>query len=252
MTNMEQRFRTVIIDDEPNALKVLEELFTRFPEIEVVGKTHYPMEAVDIIKELEPDALFLDIEMPGKTGFDILDELTELGLSPKVVFVTGFSEYAIRAIRYAAFDYLLKPVALEELKHVIGRLHLKNTGPARDEQVRLLKEGISSSKVLKFSSTGGFFVVKPEDILYIKADWNFAEIHFEGDKQQTSTMSIGAIEALLPAGHFFRISRSVIINVTLLTRVNRKKRLAVLTKNGREYCFMIPLANIRKLEKFLE
>ena len=68
----------------------------------------------------------------------------------------------------------------------------------------------------------------------------------------SGTMSNGAIEAMLPAGHFFRISRSVIINITLLNRVNRKKRLAVLTKNGREYCFMIPLANIRKLEKFLE
>ena len=249
---MELPFRTVLIDDEPDATQLLEKHLADFPEVQVIGKTHYAMEAVEMVQQLEPALLFLDIELPGKSGFDILDELLNLGLKPQVIFVTAYNDYAIRAIRYAAFDYLLKPVDQEELKAVISRLGQSTAVPNRGEQIRVLKEQMTATKVLKFSTTGGFVVIKPEDIIYITADWNYAEIHFDDEKKEIVTMNLGSLEDILPPALFFRISRSVIINIGYLTRVSRKKRIATLVKDGKEFSFVIPLLNIRRLEKFLE
>ena len=232
---------------------VLSEHLSGIPEIEVVGKTNDPANALNLVERLGPDLLFLDIEMPGKSGFEVLDELYREGLRPDVIFVTAFNIYAIRAIRYAAFDYLLKPVLKEELQNAIARLKQSSlSAPGKDEQIRLLRERVTASRVLKINSTGGFVLINPDDILFVRADWNYAEIHFDDNSHETVTLNIGTLEEMLPPGRFFRISRSVIINTLFLKRVNRKKRTTILVKEGKEFDFRIPLLNIRKLERFLE
>jgi two-component system LytT family response regulator len=95
-------------------------------------------------------------------------------------------------------------------------------------------------------------LLSPEEILYIQADWNYSEVFLSDKKSELVTINIGKLEEMLPGNIFYRISRSVIINIKYLVRVNRKKRLALLEKEGKEYTFNIPLLNIRKIENFIE
>jgi len=207
---------------------------------------------VEAVLDKKPDLLFLDIQMPGKSGFEIAKELHDAGNPPPIIFVTGFDNYAIAAIRHAAFDFLVKPVQAAELEHALERF--RNALPKHDpvDQIRKLVERTLSRPRIKISAAGGFTLINTDDIVYIRADWNYSELFFGGEKSALATMNIGAIMETLPESSFFRISRSLIINVNYLTKVSRRKREAILVKDGQEYRFPIPLLNIRKLERFLE
>ena len=249
---MNNPLRSIIVDDESSAIQNLDKMLKDYPHFKVVACESDASKAVNLILDFRPDLIFLDINMPGKTGFEVVNELHEEGCKPEIIFVTAFDKYAIEAIRYAAFDYLLKPVQPAELKSALERLLQKNVQNDRDEQIKRLFERNANKGKIKINTTGGFTLFNPADILYIKADWNYAEIYFDGEKKELVTTNIGSMEEILPRNEFFRINRSIIINIAWLTRVSRKKRLAYLVKNEKEYTFKIPLFHIRKLEKCLE
>jgi len=242
--------RTIIVDDEEKAIKNLEALLKEFPQVQVVDKSSDPEKALGKIMLQKPDLLFMDIQMPEQNGFEIVQEVYRSGLKPDVIFVTAHNEYAITAIRYAAFDYLLKPVNHEELRLSLDRLLEKQNRLDKDERMQLLIKKMTKHKI-KFTDTAGFMLIKPEDIIYIKADWNYSEIWFDKEKKELVTMNIGSVEELLPNDVFFRINRSTIININYLSKVIRKNMTAILVKDGQEYTVKIPLLKIRNLEKFL-
>ncbi len=245
-----RQLRTIIVDDEEKAINNLETLLNNFPQVQIIDKSTDPEKALGKILLQKPDLLFMDIQMPDKTGFEIVSEVYRSGLRPDIIFVTAFDKYAITAIRYAAFDYLLKPVNKEELKDALERLLKKTTETDKEEQIKILIEKTSRHKI-KFSNAGGFILIKPEDIIYIEADWNYSEIYFSKEIKEVVTMNIGSVEELLPKEDFYRINRSIIININYLSRVIRKKLLAILIKDGQEYQFKIPILKIRGLERFL-
>jgi len=244
--------RTLIIDDEERAIIDLEYLLKNHKTIKVVAHEKDSEKAVQVIENFRPDLIFLDIHMPGKTGFEITDEIFKDGFKPEIIFVTAFDKYAIEAIRHAAFDFLLKPVKPDELSAAIDRLFEKRLQQDREQQIKRLLERVVNKGKLKITTTGGFTLINPADILYIQADWNYSEIYFNGEKNELVTMNIGALEEMLPTQDFFRLNRSIIINLANLLKVSRKKRIAYLVKDNKEYTFKIPLLNIRKLERFLE
>jgi two-component system LytT family response regulator len=248
---MDKTIKTILVDDEPAALAGLEALLKEIPEISVAATVSDAVKAVEVILEQRPEVIFLDIHMPGMTGFEIARELHEAGDPPAIIFVTGFDRYAIDAIRHAAFDFLVKPVVPGELKQAIERLKTRAAKPDQEAQFLRLIERTLMTPRIKISNTGGFSLVNPADIVYIQADWNYSELFFGNGKSELATMNIGSLEESLPKHNFYRISRSVIINVSYLTRVSRKKREATLIRDGKEYKFAIPLLNIRKLERFL-
>jgi len=245
-----RHLRTIIVDDEEKAIHNLETLLKNFPQVQIIDKSTDPEKALGKILFHKPDLLFMDIQMPGKTGFEIVTEVYRSGLKPDVIFVTAFDDYAITAIRHAAFDYLLKPPNPEELKNTLDRLLEKTSDSEKEEKLKLLLEKTNNHKI-KFSNCGGFILIKPEDIVYIHADWNYSDIYYDTDKTETVTMNLGTLDDLLPKTQFFRLNRSIIINTTYLERVNRKKSEAVLIKDRKEYKFKIPVLKIRELEKFL-
>ncbi len=257
---MNPPIRAVIIDDEINAIRTLEKVLKEIPGIEIAGEACDPATAGEIVADIKPDILFLDIQMPGKNGFEIAREIQKAGLSPEIIFVTAFDQFAIEAIRNAAFDYILKPVNPAELNAAITRFRERKLNRAADKtgeqsisaRLDALVSRLPAQGKLKFSTGSGFIMVNPDDIVYIEADWNYSEIYYNDEKHEMITTNIGSIEKILPAQGFYRISRSVIINLSYLNRVNRKKRIAFLTKDGKEYTFKIPLLNIRKMERFLE
>jgi len=247
----EKNLKTMIVDDDPKAIEGLMKLAVKIPQLEIIDTETDPVKALGKILIRKPDVLFTDIQMPGKTGFELVSEIFQCGIKPDIIFVTGYDKFAIKAIRFAAFDYLLKPVIEEEFSAAITRLLSKKEERLKDEHFNLLLDQTIRRPKIKFNTTGGFMMIKPEDIIYIHADWNYAEVFFDTDKSETITMNLGSIEEVLPANDFFRISRSVIINTTYLSKVNRRKMEAVLIKDEKEFSFRIPLLKIRKLERFI-
>ncbi len=113
----------ILIDEETEALDRLESLLTKFDFVNVLYKIDNPDDALNKIIEIKPNLIFIDVEMPRKSGFDIIVEVREQNLNPKFIFVTGYNQYAIKAIRAAAFDFLLKPVDIDELKNALNRFY---------------------------------------------------------------------------------------------------------------------------------
>jgi two-component system LytT family response regulator len=245
--------KVLIIDDDPDAIENLKKLLAGHSEFRIEGSITDPNLAVETIKLHKPDLIFLDIQMPGKDGFAVLRDLLAENLQTEVIFVTAYDKFAIDAIRFSALDYLLKPVSPYDLQNALMRFlgKAKNPDSASSMQALLEKTMLHANK-LKFNTHTGFFMLSPEDIVYIQADWNYSEVFLSDTKSELVTMNIGKLEEMLPKHLFYRINRSIIINISNLVRVVRKKRSAILEKDGKEYTFKIPLLNIRKIENFID
>ena len=245
--------KVLIIDDTADAIENLTAMLNDNRSLLIVASTTDPVHATDLVRNIKPDLIFLDIQMPGKDGFEVLRDLLIEGLSTEVIFVTAYDRFAIDAIRFSALDYLLKPVSPYDLNNALMRFFGKTKEPDISASIHtLLEKTILHANKLKFNTHSGFFMLSPEDIIYIQADWNYSEVFTGEKKSELVTINIGKLEELLPKHLFYRISRSIIINVSWLVKVNRRKKLAILEKDGIEFSFKIPLLNIRKIEKFLD
>jgi DNA-binding NarL/FixJ family response regulator len=147
---LETKIKTILVDDEQIALDRIKILLDHFPEIEILETTTNALRSTNIICKHEPDLVFLDVEMPGKTGLEIADELQKNSVFAKIIFVTSHDHYAIEAIKNNAFDYILKPVSINMLKDAINRykskLHL-NLSKREVDIIRLVAKGLNSKEI---------------------------------------------------------------------------------------------------------
>lgn len=202
---MTKQLSAVIIDDEAIAAESLEILLEDFcPEIKVLAKAYSLKEGIQVLRETEPQVVFLDISLAsGKTGFDLLQVLPERNF--KVVFITAHPDYGIQAIKYKAFDYILKPVDYRELcKCVQDLLKAENT----DKQQRNIL----------LPSIDGTHLISPDDILYCKAEGSYTRFYLEGNKSLLFSRSIKHAEKIIYDQRFMRIHRSYIINTNKVSR----------------------------------
>ena len=199
--------RALIIDDERLARKELVKLLEDFPEIEILGEAANADEAYELINQLNPDLLFLDIQMPGKTGFELLEMLDAV---PKVIFTTAYDEYALKAFEVNALDYLLKPIQMERLQDRLSKLQ-----PA--EEVYQVQEGVEKKLGLEdqvFVKDGDkCWFVRLSDIRYFESDGNYIKVFFENFKPMIHK-SLNALDEKLNNRDFFRASRKHIINLS--------------------------------------
>jgi two-component system, LytTR family, response regulator len=237
----------IILDDQEDSVRSLEQLLDSDKRITVKGTFTDPKAALQEIIIKKPDLLILDIQMPGIDGFDLVKQLHEVNIRPYIIFITAFDEYAIQAIKLSAFDFLLKPVDPAELNLTIERFIFDFFQKSLEKNYLELVNHLSIKKI-KFNTAGGFIMINPQDIVFVKADWNYSEIFFDNNRHELVVMNLGMIEKLLPQGNFARINRSVIINIQFLEKVNRGKRLCVLKKGDDIFSFSIPLRRIRELE----
>jgi len=226
------KLRSIIVDDEPDACEVLSVLLTEIPDIELAGCASSVDDGIQLILKTDPDVIFLDIEMPAKNGFDLIHELDSYDHEPTIIFTTAFNEYAIDAIRHAAFDYLLKPVRRAELVRSLGRLKHRNKASSLKDQSHALFEHMNPRHI-RFKTVNGFAVLKKDDIIYCIADGNYTTIHTLGDNSTLVTSYLSTVFDQLPKEGFLRISRSVIININMLHRVNRKLKKCELNVDGK-------------------
>jgi two-component system LytT family response regulator len=238
--------RAVIIEDEEESMALLQNLLITGGFVETVGSATDPGEAVKLILSVNPDLVFLDIKMPGKGGFEILDDLRKIrSVNPYIVFTTAFDEYAIKAFEYAAFDYLLKPVEPQRLKDTIFRC----INSMETESIQKSELLLQSYKKLMFRNISGIVFIDPNEIIYIEASGNYSTFHLNLNRTETVTSILGKVEEQLTHEKFFRISRSFIINMEYLKKVNTRQLQCILIKNGLEFKCDISRDRIKDLVK---
>lgn len=236
---MAEPIKCVVIDDEPKAVSVITSLITDIPDLELLASFTDPRIALTQIEELNPEMLFLDIEMPHKNGFEVLDSIRLMNLKPHVVFTTGYDEFAVKAIKKQAFDYLLKPITQSDILELLVR---------SKHQTRLnIDSSIPSQSRLKFNTLNGFYVVEIENIVYIQADGNYSELFMGDGNSRLITSNLAKIEILLDKKIFCRIGRSIIVNVDYLTQVDRRNGLCILNTNNEEVKLPINRKKIKEL-----
>jgi two-component system LytT family response regulator len=243
---------SIIIDDEPHASGLLENILTSIAEINNLQSFQNADAALDYLAgNMDVDMIFLDIEMPGKNGFDFLGELIKFPFLPCIVFTTGFSEYAIRAVKSVACDYLLKPISADDIHKIIRRYKISFKQETLKIRYQKLIEKVNPANKLKFKNTCGVFLIHPEDIIYIQSNGNYSYIHQVGGEQELVTMQLGAIENILPADQFFRISRQAVINLRFLSKVNTKRKLCSLKFEQREIKLCASRTQAKKLKNII-
>ncbi len=199
--------KALIIDDERLARKELMSLLAEHSEIEVIGEAANADEAIELIDQLKPDLLFLDIQMPGKTGFDLLELLDN---APRVIFTTAYDEYALKAFEVNALDYLLKPIQPERLQESLSKLEnfIKESEPELPTQKQLT---LNDQVFVKDGDRCWF--VKLENIRLFESDGNYIKVYFDNNKPMIHK-SLNALDDKLDDRHFFRASRKHIINLS--------------------------------------
>jgi len=183
-----------------------------FPELTVVGAADHPATAITLIEEHRPELLFLDIHMPGESGFDLLDKLD---YTPKIVFTTAYSEYAYRSFDYNAVDYLLKPISHERLAAAVQKLQvLPDVVVSHTEPEPLVLD----SKM--FIKDGDHcYLVTLSSIRYFESCKNYVQVFFD-DQKAFVKKALSLIEKRLPAKHFFRVNRQYIVNLQAISEIN--------------------------------
>lgn len=200
--------RAIIIDDERLARKELNSLLEEYKEIEIIGEAVNADDAAEKIKSLNPDLIFLDIQMPGKTGFDLLEELETV---PKVVFTTAYDEYALKAFDYNALDYLLKPIQRDRLEECIKKLIQESKSDEKDEDNASKRQLGASDQVFVKDGDRCWFV-KLSNIRLFESDGNYIKVYFDNFKPMIHK-SLNALDERLDDRTFFRASRKHIINL---------------------------------------
>jgi DNA-binding LytR/AlgR family response regulator len=244
---MEQKLAALIVDDEEDARKLLFKLLEETQYFNKIRTSKSVNSANSELIHFDPDLVFLDIKMPDKDGFSLIQELEQKKKKPGIVFVTAFEQFAIQAIKNQAFDYLLKPVNRKELKKCVQKfMEKRGDGQMTDRKVKSIDPLEKLSRIRVNTRTGTAFI-NPASILYCKADGNYTSI-FTGDKQHLCSMNLGKVEEHLNMDGFIRVGRSYIINFEYITLLDRKGSQITLTKDGESVTIKIPRQHLKDLD----
>ncbi|MBS1602067.1 MAG: response regulator [Bacteroidetes bacterium] len=208
--------RAVIIDDERLARNELKKLLLDFPEIEVIAEAANAAEGIEKVDSLNPDLIFLDIQMPGKTGFDMLAELER---APNVIFTTAYDEYALKAFEVNALDYLLKPVEPKRLADALQKLQVEeDKDPISDHAISVNRSILNEHDQVFVKDGERCWFVKLSDIRLFESVGNYAKVYF-GPNKPLILKSLNALEERLDEKVFFRANRKHIVNLRLIEKI---------------------------------
>ncbi|PCJ28792.1 MAG: DNA-binding response regulator [Flavobacteriales bacterium] len=242
---------TIIIDDEQNARENLKLILEEFcPEINIVAEAGSADEARILINKHEPNLLFLDINMPNEDGFELLDSIDNKNFS--VIFVTAHNQFALKALKAGAIDYIEKPIDIEDLKTAVDKISLDNKG-AGNVDYNMIKTLLNEYKndgksdIIAVPTLSGYEIIKAEDIIHLEADESYTRIFLANGKKCMSSMTIARYEKVLDTNTFFRVHKSHIINTRHhLKEFNRHEGNVAIMDTGEA----IPIAR-RKLSGFI-
>ena len=211
--------KALIVDDEPKARENLQILLHDFVEgVEVAALCENISESIEAVKLHSPDVVFLDIQLQRETGFDLLTRLKDINF--EVIFTTAYTEYAIKAFKFSAIDYLLKPIDIDELKKSVAKVEKRlnhNMTGRLTQLVQNLKQGSNENYKIALPTLDGLVFVKISDILYCEASSNYTQI-FTTDKKYLVSKTLKEYDDLLSDHNFFRIHNSYLININSIKK----------------------------------
>lgn len=241
--------KAVIIDDEVNAQSLLEKTLDRCcpNKFIIVEKCNSVDSGVQAIKKHEPELVFLDIQMPEKNGFELFKYFDVIKF--EVIFTTAFNQFAIKAIKRSALDYLLKPINSQDLSDAIKKFENKTKGSFAQKKLTLLLENLNVNdqnvSKIAFPTIEGFELIHSNQILYCKAESNYCSIKKIDGNTNLATKTLKYVEEILPINAFKRIHKTYVINLNYVVRYNKVNKEVELT-NGEK----LPVS-FRKEEEFI-
>lgn len=218
--------KTVLIDDESGARETLRHQLAKYlPHLTVVGEADSVESGITLLEQTAPELVFLDIEMPLGSGFDILDATRHLKF--QVIFITAFSQYALQAFKFSAAAYLMKPVRITELKEAVERVFAPSTMATSQQKLSVLShnlspQGVNSSKIVLPDLTG-FFVVDIHTIIRCESERNYTRFYFTDQNTTLVTRTLKEYDDLLTPNGFLRIHQSHLVNLAFVKRYIRGK-----------------------------
>lgn len=230
--------KAILVDDEPDGIRTLRKMLERHcPEVNIMATCSNAAMAKQQIKELKPDVLFLDIQMPGKSGLDLLTEIYEKDF--EVIFVTAHNEYLLQALQYSAADYLLKPVDEDRLIDAVQRVEKKLAAGKKEERTKALLHNLAESgnpaaMRLCLPTLKGFIVLKLEEIIYCEAERSYTIFHLDGKKTVTVSKPLLEYDSLLKDTTFLRIHKSFLINLYHVKEYHRGEGGMVIMSDNAE------------------
>ena len=237
--------RSIIIDDEKRGRETLSNLLKEnCPNVEIVATAGSKDEGIAAINKHKPDFIFLDVEMPGGSGFKLLKELGDT--KPDIIFVTAFDHYAIKAIKFSALDYILKPINIDELIKAVEKVQEKQRDGLQEQLEMLLSNVSITSNYLRniaLPTLEGLELVEIDKILYCEADANYTTLHLLDGVKVLVTRILKEFEELLAESNFVRIHHSYLINLGHLKKYVKGKGGSVIMKDGTEL-----IVSVRKKE----
>lgn len=240
--------KAVIVDDEPKAIQSLSWELSNFGEdIQVIKTFTNPEDAIDYLDNSVLDCLFLDIQMPTMDGFQFLEKLTNKDFA--VIITTAYNEFAIKALKHEAIDYLLKPIDSDDLKETIKkvkRFTSKLVNSNKIEEVLLSFNARYDQKKITINTDGKLVFLHADEILYVESDGNYSTIVVENGPKIVLTKKLKEMNSILPENQFFRIHNSYIINLKKIKEFIKSEGYVVMESNDK-----IPVARQRKSD-FLE
>lgn len=224
----------IIVDDEPNAIGLLTlRLSQNCPQVKVVASCTNSRQSIQAIKDYRPDLVFLDIEMPQLNGFQVLDAVSEVSFA--LIFVTAYDRFALKAFRYSAIDYLLKPIDTLELVEAVQRVE-KSRKIAPNQIEHLKQQLYNPTKTLPdriaLPYQNGVSFVDLKDILYCESDDSYTKFYLNNGMHYLVTRSLKEIQELLEEREFLRIHRQFIINLSQIKKFVRGEGCYVIMTNG--------------------
>lgn len=228
--------KVVVVEDSRIAREGLIEMLKEFPELDVVGDAEHPVPALELIRDKRPDVIFLDIHMPGETGFDLLEKLD---YEPRIIFTTAYSEYAIKSFDYHTIDYLLKPISQERLALAVTKLKTNSNDVSGE-----LRPKLDMNHKIFIKDDDKCHLVTLESIIYFESCKNHVRLFFNqgafnegGGNQQSAFIkkSLTQVEERLPTKFFFRANRQYIVNLQAISSIEEdiKDGYLVTMSNGK-------------------
>ena len=242
---MSKKLKTLIVDDEQDAVNFINSIIGEYcPSLEVVAKANNIVQGAAAINDKKPDLVFLDVEMPNGNGFDLLAQFPEKDF--EVVFITAFNHYAIKAIKFSAVDYILKPINIHEFIEAVNRVVKKRSErPSQgNENLKILMENLRTSPPSRMAipTADGMEYLNPRDIIRIEADRSYSWFFLTGGRKILVSKHLKEFQELLSDRHFFRSHNSHLINLKYVKKYIRKEGGYIeMTDNT-----MIPVSRNRK------
>lgn len=224
--------RTILIDDENNALEVLEILLKKYcPNVEILEKCNGGKAGIDAIEKHQPDLVFLDIEMPHINGFDVLTATKNYKY--KVIFTTAYNQFAIKAFKFSAIDYLLKPIDFEELKEAVNKISASENHTTFEENLQKLMSQLQKPKekriALPVNNSLQFFDF--DEIIRIESESNYSHIFLIDKRKITLTKTLKEVEEKFLGQDFFRVHQSHLINLNHIDKIYKGENAYLVMKD---------------------